>query len=84
LKSISKQQEIEQTKLKIEKEKKAATVNFVTSTIVAAVSFGMGAAGTGAAAGSAADSSDTSDDSKKTKSESEVELFKSRIRKLLA
>jgi hypothetical protein len=38
---------------------------------------------TAAAAGSAADSSDTSEDSKKTKSESEIELFKSRIRNYL-
>jgi len=88
--AIKKENEIQQSKSKIEEEKKAAIVNFVSSAIAAAASFGMGAAGSGAGAVAAAEG-ETSNDSKKLESESieskknsEIQLLKSRLRKLQA
>jgi hypothetical protein len=85
LKEAKKAEEMEQTKSRIDIERKAAIVNLVGSSVAAAASFGMGAAGT--AAGSALEAAD---DSKKSESEieskkqSDVDVFKARIRKLLA
>jgi hypothetical protein len=89
VKNASKQQEIKETESKIEKEKEAATVNFVGSAVAAGAAFGMGAGGAAASAGAAASTGEAPEQSKKVESEitkfqSELELFKAKVHKLLA
>jgi hypothetical protein len=81
--------EIKQTESKIEKEREAAIVNFVSSAVGAAASFGMGAGGAGASAGAAASAGEAPEQSKRVesevkKSQSELELFRAKVHKLLA
>lgn len=83
-----KHSEIEQTKSRIEEEKKAAYVQFVLSCAGAAAAFATGAGATGAGA-AASDSSSVTDDSKKPESKAEIEksddeIFKLKMRRLLA
>jgi hypothetical protein len=82
---MAKSSEMDQTKSKIEKEKQAAFTNFVFSSAGAAVGTAMGSAGGAAASTEESASSDNSKrEPERMKTQSDIEIFQARIRKLLA